>query len=78
MSSSNCCFLTCTQISHETSKVVWYFYLFKNFSKLVMINTVKGFSEVNEAEVDVFLKFPYLFYDPADVGNLISCFFCPF
>ena len=37
-----------------------------------MINTVKGFSIVNEAEVDVFLKFPGFFYDPPNVGSLIS------
>ena len=35
-----------------------------------MIQTVKGFSVVNEA--DAFLEFPCFFYDPADVGNLIS------
>ena len=37
-----------------------------------MIYTVKGFSIVNEAKVDGFLEFPYFFYDPMDVGNLIS------
>ena len=37
-----------------------------------MINTVKGFSIVNEAEVDVSLEFPCFFYDPAYVGTLIS------
>ena len=37
-----------------------------------MIHTVKGFSIVNEAEVNVFLKFSCIFYDPMDVGNLIS------
>ena len=37
-----------------------------------MTHTVKGFSLVNETEVDVFLKFPCFLYDPADVGNLIS------
>ena len=37
-----------------------------------MIHTVKGISMVNEAEVDVFLKFSCFFYDPTDVGNLIS------
>ena len=36
-----------------------------------MIRTVKGFSIVNEAEVDVFLEFSCFFYDPTDVGNLI-------
>ena len=38
-----------------------------------MIHTVKGFSIVNEAEVDVSLEFSCFFYDPMDVGNLISC-----
>ena len=36
-----------------------------------MIHTVKGFSAVNEAEVDV-LEFPCFFCDPMDAGNLIS------
>ena len=36
------------------------------------LDTVKIFSVVNETEVDVFLKFPCFFCDPADVGNLIS------
>ena len=56
MSGSNCCFLTCIQISQEASKVVWYFHLLKNFPLFVVIHTVKGFSQVNETEVDVFLK----------------------
>ena len=33
---------------------------------------IKGFSIVNEAEVDVFLEFPCFLYDPTNVGNLIS------
>ena len=37
-----------------------------------MIHTVKGFSIVNEAEVDVFLEFSLFFYDSLAVGNLIS------
>ena len=32
MSSSNCCFLTCIQISQEAGKVVWYSHLLKNYS----------------------------------------------
>ena len=40
--------------------------------QFVVIHTVKGFSIVNEAEVDIFLEFPCFFYDPMDVGNLIS------
>ena len=72
MSSSNCCFLTYIQISQEASKVVWYSHLLKNFPQFIVIHTVKGFSIVNEAEVDVFLEFSCFFYDPTDVGNLIS------
>ena len=52
--------------------MVWYSHLLKNFPQLVVIHTVKGFSVVNEAEVDVFLEFSCFFYDPTDVGNLIS------
>ena len=72
MSSSNYCFLTCIQISQEAVMVVWYSHLLNNFSQFVVIHTVKGFSVVNEAEVDVFLEFSCFFYDPTDVSNLIS------
>ena len=54
MSSSNCCFLTCIHISQEAGNVVLYSHLFKNFPQFVVIHIVKGFSVVNEAEVDVF------------------------
>ena len=60
------------QVSQETGKVVWYCHLFKGFPQFVVIHTVKGFSIVNEAEVDISLKFPCFLYDPADVANLIS------
>ena len=69
-SSSNCCFLTCIQVSQEAGRAVWYSHPFKNFPQFVVIHTVKGFGIVNEA--DVFLEFSCFFYDPADVGNLIS------
>ena len=72
MSSANCCFLTCIQISQEAGQVVWYSQLFKNFPKFVVIYTVKGFNVVSETEVDVFLELSCFFHDPADVGNLIS------
>ena len=52
--------------------MAWYSHLFKNFPQFVVIHTVKDFSIVNEAEVDDFLEFPCLCYDPADVGSLIS------
>ena len=72
MSSSKCCFLTYTQISQEAGEVVWYSHLLENFPQFVVIHRVKGFGVVNEAEVDAFLELPCLFYDPMDVGNLIS------
>ena len=72
MFDSNCCFLTYIQISQEAGKMVWYPHLFKNFPQFVVIHIIKGFSVVNEAEVDVFLEFSCFFYDPTDVGNLIS------
>ena len=52
--------------------MVWYCHLLKNFPQFVVIHTVKGFSIVNEVEVDVFLEFSCFFYDPTDVGILIS------
>ena len=72
MSSSNCCFLNCIQISQEASQVVWYFHLFKNFPQFIVIHTVEGFGIVNKVEVDVFLELSCFFNDPMDVGNLIS------
>ena len=63
LSSSECCFLTCIQVSQEAGKVVWYSHLFKNVPQFVVIHTVKGFNVVNEAEVDVFLEFSCFFYD---------------
>ena len=68
LSSSNCCLLTSVQ---EAGKVVWYSHFLKNFPEFVVIHTVKGFSVVDEAEV-VFLEFSCFFYDPMDVGHLIS------
>ena len=71
MSSSNCCFLTCIQISQEASQVIWYSHLFQNFPQFVVIHTVKVFGIVNKAEIDIFLEL-LLFDDPVDVGYLIS------
>ena len=70
MSSSNCCFLACIQISQEAGTVVWY--LFQTFPHFVVIHTVKDFGVVNKAEVDVFLELSCFFDDPVDVGNLMS------
>ena len=71
MSSSNCCFWTCIQVSLEAGKV-GCIPISKNFPQIVVIYTVKGFSIVNEAELDVFLEFSCFFDDPMDVGNLTS------
>ena len=72
MSSSNCCFFISIQISQEAGKVVWYYHLLKNYPQFIVIHTIKVFSVVNEVEVDVFLKLFCSFYNPMDVGNLIS------
>ena len=72
MSSSNCCFLICVQISQEADQVVWYSHLFQNFPQFIVIHTVKGFDIVNKAEIHVFLELCCFFHDPVDVGNLIS------
>ena len=71
-SSSNCCFLTLIQISQEAGKVVWYLHLLNNFPQFVVIHTVKDFSAVNEAEVDVFSGILLLFQWSSGFGNLIS------
>ena len=52
--------------------MVWYSHLFQNFPQFIVIHTVKGFGIVNKAEIDVFLELFCFFYDPVDVGNLIS------
>ena len=70
MSRSNCCFLTCIQISQEAGQVVWYSHFFKNFPQYLVIHTVKGFGIVSR--VEVFLELSCFSDDPTDVGNLIS------
>ena len=72
MSSSNCCFLVCIQISQEAHQVVWYSHLFQNFTQFIVIHAVKGVGIVNKAEIDVFLELSCFFDDQADVANLIS------
>ena len=53
MSSSNCCFLTCIQVSQEAGQVVLYSRLFQNFPQFIVIHTVEGFGVVNKAEIDI-------------------------
>ena len=72
MSSPNCCFFTCIQISQEAGKVVWYSHLIKNFPQFVVTHTIKVFSVVSEAEVDDFLKFSCFSFDAMDVDNLVQ------
>ena len=67
MSSSNCCFLTCIQVSQEAGQVVWYAHLFQNFPPFIVIQTVKGFGIVKKAEIDVFLELSFFFENPAEV-----------
>ena len=70
MSSSNCWFLICIQISQEAGQMAWYSHLFQNFRQFVVIHTVKGFGVVNEA--DVFLEFSCFFNDPMDETRRIN------
>ena len=72
MSSSNCCFLTCIQVSQEAGQVVWYSHVFQSFPQFIVIHTVEGFGVVNKAEIDVFLELSCFFDDSADIGSLIS------
>ena len=72
MSGSNHCFLTCIQVLQEAGKVIWYSHFFKNRSQFVVIHTVKGFSVINEGDLEVFLEFSGFFYDATAIGNLIS------
>ena len=72
MCGSNCYFLTCIQISQESGKVVWYSHLLKNFPQFVVIHTVKSFSIVKEAGVDVFSGIFLLFLWSSGCCNWIS------
>ena len=70
MSSSNCCFLTCIQVSQEGGQWSGIPISFRVFHSLLWSTQSKAF--VNKAEIDVFLELSFFFNDPADVGNLIS------
>ena len=60
----NCCLFICIHVPQETDKVVWYSHLFKNFPQFVVIHTIKSFDIINEAEVNVFIEFPWFSHDP--------------
>ena len=70
MSDTNCCFMTCIQVSQKADKVVCYSHFFKNFPQFVVIHTVKGF-DIKQS-ICFFWNSLVFFEDPADVGNLIS------
>ena len=72
MFSSNCCFLTCIQVSQEAGQVVWHAHLFQNFPQFIVIHTVKGFGIVNKAEIDVFLVLSCFFQWSSGCWQLIS------
>ena len=52
--------------------MVWYPHLYESFPRFITIHTVKGFSVVDETNVNVLLEFPRLLYDTVNVGNLTS------
>ena len=67
--------LHCWMAEDNTTLLKNFFNIFKfiqNFPQFIVIHTVKGFGIVNKAEIDVFLELSCFFYDPANVGNLIS------
>ena len=78
MSSSNCCFLTCIQISQEAGQVVWYSHLFQNFPQFIVIHAVKGFSVVNKAEIDCFSGTLLLFWWSSGCWQFDLWFLCLF
>ena len=53
MSRSNCCFLTCIQVSQEAGQVVWYSHLSQNFPQFILVHTVKGVDIVNKTESEM-------------------------
>ena len=73
MLGSNCCFLTCKQISQEAGQVVWYSHLLKNCLQFVVTHTVQGFCTVNKA-VDVSLELSCFFNDPVWQCDCSSAF----
>ena len=63
MSGSNCCFLTCIQVSQEAGQVFWYSHLFQNFPQFIVIHTVKGFGISPEYLLErLMLKLQYFSY----------------
>ena len=65
MSSSNCCFVTCIQISQEAGQVVWYSHLFQNFPVYCDPHNRKIIVKLDTYKLHI------------NIGNIIfcSCFF---
>src|SRR5574338_627229 len=72
MSSSNCCFLTCIQISQEAGQVPWYSYIFQNFPVYCDPHSQRLWHSQQSRNRCFFLELSCFFHDPADAGNLIS------
>ena len=72
MTSSKCCFLTHILVSQETSKVVWYSHLFRDFHSLLWSTESEALGIISEAEVGIFLAFLCFLYDTVAIGNFIS------
>ena len=73
MSTSNCFFLKCIQVSQEAGQVVWYSRLFQNFPQFIVVHTVKGFGIVNKAEIDVFSELSCCLDDPRKDQYIENC-----
>ena len=71
MSGSNCCFLTCIQISQEAGSGSLVFPSLQEFPTVCCNSHSQRLWRINKAEVDVFLELSCFFDKPADVGNLI-------
>ena len=74
-SGSNCCFLTCTQVSQEAGEVVWYFHFSQNFSSVCCDpQSQRLWRSQYSISRFFFLELSCFFDEPTDVGNLISGF----
>ena len=70
MSTSNYCYLHANFSGRRSGGLVIPSH--EEFSTVCCDPHIKGFSIVNEAEIDIFLEVSCFFDGPADVGNLIS------
>ena len=71
MSGSDYCFLTHIQVFRRQVRRSGTPISLRIF-QFVVIHTIKGFSVVKKAEVDVFQELPCFYHDPMNVANSIS------